>query len=100
MIAEGVYIPKEKNSKNIGYFCLISLLNVDGKIFFTVLASRLSRYLLINENIDTSEQKGGVLGIAGCLEHGNMIWEAIQKVKTNKKDLDVIWLDLAQSSIR
>ena len=24
-----------------------------------------------------------------------MIWEAIQKAKTNKKDLDVIWLDLA-----
>ena len=23
-----------------------------------------------------------------------MIWETIQKAKTNKKDLDVIWLDL------
>ena len=26
-----------------------------------------------------------------------MIWEAIQKAKTNKKDLDVIWLDLANT---
>ena len=26
-----------------------------------------------------------------------MIWEAIQKAKVNKKDLDVIWLDLANA---
>ena len=26
-----------------------------------------------------------------------MIWEAIQKAKANKKDLDVIWLDLAHT---
>ena len=26
-----------------------------------------------------------------------MIWEAIEKAKTNKKDLDVIWLDLANA---
>ena len=43
-------------------------------------------YLLINEYIDTLVQKGGVPGIAGCLECENMIWEAIQKAKTNKKD--------------
>ena len=27
-----------------------------------------------------------------------MIWEAIQKDKANKKDLDVIWLDLANGA--
>ena len=26
-----------------------------------------------------------------------MIWEAIQKAKTNKKDVDVIWLDFANA---
>ena len=99
MIADGVYIPKEKNSKDIGYFrpLSLSLLNVEGKIFFAVLASRLTRYLLINEYIDTSVQKGGVPGMAGCLEHGNIIWEVVQKAKMNKKDLDVIWLDLANA---
>ena len=39
----------------------------------------------------------GILEIAGCLKHGNMIWEAIQKAKVIKKDLDVIWLDLANT---
>ena len=97
MIADGVYIPKEQNSKDINQFRQISLLNVEGKIFFVVLASRLNKYLLTNEYIDTSVQKGGIPGIAGCLEHGNMIWEAIQKLKLTKKDLDVIWLDLGNA---
>ena len=56
MIADGVYLLKEKNSKDIGHFCPISLLNVEGKVFFAVLASRLTRYILINEYIDTSVQ--------------------------------------------
>ena len=97
MIADRVYIPKEKNLNDIGHFCPISLLNVEGKIFFMVLASRRTRYLLTNKYTETSVQKGGVPGIAGCLEHGNMIWEAIQKAKTNKKDLDGIWLYLANT---
>ena len=69
----GVYISKEQNSKDINQFRPISLLNVEGKIFFAVLASRLTKYLLTNEYIDTSVQKGGIPGIAGCLEHANMI---------------------------
>lgn len=97
VIAAGVYIPKEKNSRDISQFRPISLLNVEGKIFLAFLASRLTKYLLDNEYIDTSVHKGGVPGIAGCLEHGNMIWEAIQKAKIKRKDLDVIWLDLANA---
>ena len=88
MIADGVYIPKEQNLKDINQFRLISLLNVEGKIFFAVLASRLTKYLFTNEYINTSLQKGGIPGIAGCLEHGNTIWEAIQKALANKK----IWM--------
>ena len=73
MMADGVYIPKEKNLKDIGHFHPISFLKVEGKIVFAVLASRLTRFLLINKYIDTSVQKGGVQGIVGCLEHGNRI---------------------------
>ena len=97
MIAEGVYIPKEQGSQGINQFRPISLLNVEGKIFFSVMASRLTEYLLSNGYVDTTVQKGGVPGIAGCLEHCSMIWEAIQKAKENKVDLDVIWLDLANA---
>lgn len=97
MTADGVYIPKEQNSTEINQFRPISLLNVEGKIFFSVMASRLSNYLLQNGFLDTSIQKGGVAGIPGCLEHASMIWEVIQKAKSQKKDLDVVWLDLANA---
>ncbi|GFO14034.1 polyprotein [Plakobranchus ocellatus] len=45
MTAEGVYIPKEKNSNEINKFRPISLLNVEGKIFFSVMTSRRTKYL-------------------------------------------------------
>ena len=33
-LAEGIYLPKEEESKDIGQFRTISLLNVDGKVYF------------------------------------------------------------------
>lgn len=97
MLADGVYIPKEQNSSTINQFRPISLLNVEGKIFFSVMAARLTSYLLGNSYLDVSVQKGGIPGVPGCLEHATMIWDAIQKAKTGRKNLDVIWLDLANA---
>ena len=97
MSAEGVYIPKEQNSSGINQFRPISLLNVEGKIFFSVMASRLTKYLTENGYINTSVQKGGIPGVSGCLEHATMIWEAIQRAKSEKLNLDVVWLDLANA---
>ena len=73
------------------------LLNVEGKIFFSVMASRLTKYLTENGYINTSVQKGGIPGVSGCLEHATMIWEAIQRAKSEKLNLDVIRLDLANA---
>ena len=97
MTAEGVYIPKEQNSSDINQFRPISLLNVEGKIFFSVMASRLTKYLKENEYLDVSVQKGGIPGVPGCVEHATMIWDAIQRAKSEKRNLDVIWLDLANA---
>ena len=57
-----VHIPKEQNSKDINQFRPISLLNVEGKIFFAILASRLTKYLLTNEYIDTSVRNSCFFG--------------------------------------
>ncbi|KAK3779423.1 hypothetical protein RRG08_015824 [Elysia crispata] len=97
MSADGVYISREQNSTEINQFRPISLLNVEGKIFFSVLASRLTKYLTENGYINTSVQKGGIPGVSGCLEHATMIWEAIQRAKSEKLNLNVIWLDLANA---
>lgn len=91
------FIPKEKNSRNISKFRGIALLNVEGKIFFTVVAKRMTSYFLSNNYIDTSCQKAGVPGFPGCVEHSTMIWEQIQTAKRVKSDLHVVWLDLANA---
>ena len=44
-IAEGIYLPKEEESKEIGQFRTISLLNVDGKIYFGILAARVMGFV-------------------------------------------------------
>ena len=46
--AEGVFIPKEGKSERIEQFRPISLLNVDGKIFFGILAKRLTDFVMTN----------------------------------------------------
>ena len=95
--AEGIFIPKEKESVTLEQFRPISLLNVEGKIFFAVLARRLSDFLVGNGFVDSSVQKGAVAGVPGCLEHSAMTWDAIQSAKASKKELHVLWLDLANA---
>ncbi|XP_071500367.1 uncharacterized protein [Diadema antillarum] len=80
-VAEGVYIPKERDAKGIGQFRPISLHNVDGKILFSVLARRLSEFVMKNKFVDTSIQKAGIPGFPGGTEHVQMIWESIQRCK-------------------
>lgn len=92
-----VFIPKETNSTTISQFRSIALLNVEGKIFFSILAKRLTTYLISNGYIDTSCQKAGVPGFPGCVEHSAVIWEQIQRAKRERGDLHVVWLDLANA---
>ena len=95
--AGGVLIPKEKDSSELCQFRMISLLNVEGKIFFSIVAQRLASYLEKNRLIDTAVQKAGIPGFAGCLEHTSMIWHQIQTAKSEKRDLHVVFLDLANA---
>ncbi len=95
--AIGVFIPKEENSCTISQFRSIALLNVEGKIFFSILARRMTNFLMANDYINTSCQKAGIPGFPGCIEHSSMIWEQIQQAKREKRDLHVVWLDLANA---
>ena len=73
MMADGVYIPKEQNSSDISQFRPISLLNVEGKMFFSVMATRLTKYLMENKYLDIAVQKGDIPGVFGCVEHATMM---------------------------
>lgn len=65
-IAEGVMVPKEKDTSKISQFSTVSLLSVAGKVFFAVLAWRLTAYMTNNGYIDTSVQKEGFPEFQGC----------------------------------
>lgn len=85
--------PKEKDSAVFSQFRHISLLNVEGKIFFSTVAHRLAAEC--NHFNDTSVQEAGVF--PGCLEHTSMIWHQIQAAKKDLRDLHVVCLDLANA---
>ena len=89
-VAEGVFIPKETDSHSLRQFRPISLLNVEGKVFFPSL-SRSSLNMCC-----PSIQKGGVPGVPGCIEHSSLIWEAIQRAKRRRLSLYVVF-DLANA---
>lgn len=95
--AEGVWIPKEEDSKNIDQFRIISLLSVEGKIFFSILARLLTDFLSSSSYINTSVQKGGISGVPGCQEHTGVVAQLIRGARNNKGDLKVLWLDLANA---
>lgn len=74
-LAEGCFVPKELNSSGLDKF--LSLLDVEGKVFWSIIANRLISYLLANKYVDTSVQKGGVPGYSGCLEQTSVQKKAI-----------------------
>lgn len=97
LIAEGCFISTEENSSSIKEFCTVLLLNVEGKVFFGILAKRLTQFLLSNKYNDTSVQKGGVPGILRCIKHNSVISKIIEEAEWNQGDLAVLLLDLTNA---
>ena len=96
-LSDVVWIPKEENSIGVGSFRPISLLNVEGKILFRVIARRMTSFLLQNKYINTSVQKAGIPGFPGCLKHAQIIWNSLMTANCEKKELHILWLDLANA---
>ena len=51
----------------------ISLLNVEGKIFFGVIGRGMTNFRVDNGYIDTSGQATSILGLSGCLDHAGYL---------------------------
>lgn len=65
-------IPKEKKSKRINHFRIVSLFYVKGKIFFSIVARHLANFL-VNYNYINTVQKGGISRMPGCIEHTGVV---------------------------
>ena len=79
-------MPKEKNSVTIIQFRTISLLNMEVKMYMSVLAMRISGYMVENSYIDTSIQRAGIPGFSGCIEHTSVISQLLNEAKKDKKN--------------
>ncbi|KAJ8342789.1 hypothetical protein SKAU_G00327170 [Synaphobranchus kaupii] len=88
-----VFILKEQNSNSISQFRSIALLNVEGKIFFSIMAKRLTSYLTSNSYIDTSCQKAGVPGFPGYIKDTNVknCAEDLNALISKKDDSITTW---------
>ena len=50
----------------------ISILNVEGRIFFSLVEKRMSAYMTLNGYIKRWQQKAFMVEVAGCIEHSTL----------------------------
>ena len=99
-VNDGIMIPKVEApvSSEIGDYRQIALLNVEGKLFWSLVADRLYKYLIVNNSFISQDiQKGSMRRVAGCWEHTAMMWSALKDARKAKESLAVLWLDLANA---
>ena len=92
--AQEIFIPKVSTPSNtkISDFRPIALLNVEGKLFFSLISKRLETHLICNNKfINNSIQKGCMEKVPGCWEHLSMVWHALKEARTQKSTLATIW---------
>ena len=68
-----------------------------GKILLSVISDRLQFFLVKNLYIPRKIQKGFLSGIAGCVEHSFMLFEALKEAKEEQRQVVVSWIDLANA---
>ena len=68
-LKEGIYLPKEENSEDMGQFQSTSLLTIDGKILFGIINKRIIYYARKNGYINESVQKAGFPKMPSCIEY-------------------------------
>ena len=99
-IASKVYIPKKKppNPSAIEDFRPIAFLNVEGKLFFSLIARQLEEHIIQkNRIINLSIQKGCMAKVPGCRQHMSLVWGELETAKSNKISITAVWLDLANA---
>ena len=99
-VASEVYIPKKKspNLELTENFWLIALINVERRLFFSLLSQRLEDHIIKkNRLIDLSIQKECMAKVPGSWEHMSLVWKELKAAKTNKLNLAAVWLDIANA---
>ena len=94
------HIPKtdQPSPSKVGDFRPIGLLNVEGKLLFSLISKSLEKHIIANNKfINTSVQKGCMEKVPGCWENISMVWGALKEARCNKLNVANIWLDIANA---
>ena len=75
----------------------IKLLNVEGKLFFSLKSERSTNFLLENKLINTYFQKEEVPEVSGYLENSAILSQLIREAKHEKKSLVVTWIYISNA---
>ena len=98
--AKEIYIPKVNlpTAHNISDFRPIALLNMESKLFFSLVSRHLEKHLISsNKFINKSVQKGCMEKVPGCWEHISMVWAALKEAKSKNLSLATICLDISNA---
>ena len=96
-MAKTILIHKKGDPSQPSNFRPITLSSCISKLFHKIIARRLEAYLVNNDIIDTSVQKGFLTGINGILEHILSINAMIQSAKERLQSLMISFLDLCNA---
>ena len=92
-----VLLSKSDDLSKVSEFRPIAITSTIGKIFFSVVSDRLQKFMVKNNYIPMSTQKGFLAGMPGCLEHAFMLSEALRNAKEHQRQIVVTWIDLANA---
>ena len=77
---------------------LVALLNIEGKIFFSLVSSKIEDHLITkNKIINSSIQKGSMAKVQGCWEYVSVVWNDLKSTKVEKTNIATVWLDIANA---
>ncbi|CAG9569641.1 unnamed protein product [Danaus chrysippus] len=89
-----VLIPKKDRVTDPKDTRPIALTNTISKIFFSVLQTRMTRFMLSNNYFRPNHQKGFLPGVSGCLEHNTLLSESLKDARKSERQITVCWIDL------
>ena len=85
---------KGGDDKNPANFRPIALTSAIGKLYHKIIAHRLERFVMDNEIVDASLQKGFLTGINGTVEHIFAVSAIVQNALQNGLPFAMTFLDL------
>jgi hypothetical protein len=96
-VASMILLPKSEDASHPSLMRDIALSNVEGKLFFSLVAGRLQSYMLDNRYFDGSAQKGFLPGVSGCVEHNPVIAAALAHARQNRNEICLTFVDFANA---